>query len=110
MSAKTTSTPTIQFSTSDGAAYEFNEDYIILCGSRRSFCLIRDFAPGEHVDVVYKPHMPGRAYVHDWALFATAMTWFIELAISLVLILMIAGLIANRPLRFSIQLGNRIDS
>ncbi|MGA7857565.1 MAG: DUF3592 domain-containing protein, partial [Terracidiphilus sp.] len=75
--ASRTSTPTIQFSTSDGVSHQFKEDYILLCGGRSTFCWIRDFNPGEVVPVVYDPGSPQTAFVYDWALFSGVISWIL---------------------------------
>jgi Protein of unknown function (DUF3592) len=108
--ARNPSTPTIQFSTPDGALYSFSEDYILLCGGRSSFCFIRDFTLGQQVPVVYDPRKPDLAYVHDWALTATVITVFIEAGIGFLIILMLALLLINKPVRVSMNFDSNSDS
>lgn len=110
LSPSRTSTPTIQFTSGDGAAHVFTEDYVILCGGRRTFCFIRDFNPGQLVPVVYDPGAPQRAFVHDWALFSSTITWFLEAGAALLLALMLAVALAKKPLAISVQLGSRRDN
>lgn len=105
---RSTSNPKIQFIARDGSPVLFNEDYILLCG-RRSFCWIRDFQPGQVVPVVYDPTEPRRAYVHDWALFATALTWFLMAGIALLLALLACLRFIKPPASFSIRMGPGFD-
>ena len=106
VSPRTTSGPTIQFATRDGALHSFTEDYILLCG-RLSFCFPRNFDHGEVVPVVYDPATPQRAYVVDWALYSNVITWFVEVGLALLLALMFVVALTNKPL--SIRIGNRQD-
>ncbi len=105
LSRNGTSTPTIQFATRDSINHQFKEDHILLCGGRRSICFIRRFSHGQVVPVVYDPGAPKRAFVYDWALFASVITWFTEAGAGLLLTLMMALLLAKKPLDVSIQLG-----
>jgi hypothetical protein len=105
MDSHKTSTPTIQFATRDGAVHLFNENYIILCEGRLSFCFIRDFAPGQVVPVVYDPAAPERAFVHDWALYSGVITWFLEAGAGLALAPIFAAQLRRRPLSFSVRMG-----
>jgi hypothetical protein len=102
--ASTTSAPTIAFSTPDGAKHAFREDYIILCGSRRSFCFMRNFDPGQQVPVVYDPHAPQAAFVHDWALKSGVITWFLEAGAAILLALMMLALVKGN-IRASVRLN-----
>lgn len=104
------SKPTIQFSTPDGGLYSFSEDYILLCGGRRTFCAIRDFITGQQVPVVYDPRQPSLAFVHDWALTATVITVFIEAGIGLLFLLMLAVLLMNKPIGVSLSFNSSPDS
>ena len=106
----TTSKPTIQFATRNGAPHLFQEDYILLCGGRSSFCFVRNFSQGQIVPVVYDPAAPQRAFVYDWALFAGVITWFLEAGMGLVLALMLALLVAKKPLNISIRIGKSAGS
>jgi hypothetical protein len=106
---RTTSTPTIQFLTRDGVPYAFEEDYILLCGGRGSFCFVRSFDPGEVVPVVYDPGTPARAFVHDWALFAGVITWFAEAGAGLFFAGLCALAFVNKPLEMSLRLGGGSD-
>jgi hypothetical protein len=101
--ARNNSDPTIEFSTPDGSTYEFKEDYIILCGGRGTFCWIRDFSLGEQVPVVYNPHSPKTAFVHDWALKSTVITVFLEAALELLLVLMMIVLLRRKPMRAEVS-------
>lgn len=100
----TTSAPTVQFATPDGAVHRFSEDYVLLCGGRGSFCMTRDFSHGETVPVVYDPAVPDRAFIHDWALLSNAVTWFLELGCELLLALMLAVAVTRRPLNLQFRL------
>ena len=107
---KTTDTPHIQFSSADANIHLFKEDYILLCGSRYSFCFIRDFSPGEVVPVVYDPKSPMLAFVCDWALTANVISVFIEAGIwlLLVMILIFPGIV-GRSVSVSTQLGSTAE-
>lgn len=105
LSSGTTSVPTIQFAAHDGATHRFTEDYIILCGGRGSLCFIRDFRQGEVVPVVYDPSAPQKAFVDDWALSAGIITFFAEATGGMILVLMFAVLLRQRPLQLSLRLG-----
>ena len=105
LNSRTTSSPAIQFTTPDGAAHTFSEDYILLCQSRHSLCFVRTFQPGQFVPVVYDPTAPQRAYIHDWALTSGVMTWFLEAACTLFFALMIAVILRRKPLNASIRIG-----
>jgi hypothetical protein len=109
MDAASTSTPTIEFTTPDGATHEFREDYIILCQGKRSFCFIRDFDPGQQVPVVYNPGSPKMAYVHDWALSSTVITVFLETAAELFFVLMMVVMVRRRPIRAAVRFGGDED-
>ena len=109
LSPRRSSTPVIEFATSDGASHLFTEDYVILCGGRRTFCLIRDFNPGQMVPVVYDPAAPQRAFVHDWALISGVITWILEVGGALLLALMLAVTLVKKPLRISVQVGDAPD-
>ena len=89
MSEGSNSDPTIEFQTPDGATRRFSEDYILLCGSRRDLCFIRHFAQGQVVPVTYDRVFPERAYVRDWALIANVITFFIEIGLTLMFVLML---------------------
>lgn len=102
VSRDATSIPTVQFAAGDGAVYSFSEDYLLMCGRRRGFCLVRTFKPGETVPVVYDPAAPKRAYIHDWALFANVGGWFV-LAIVCLFVPWIA--FSGKSPAISIQLG-----
>jgi Protein of unknown function (DUF3592) len=103
VSLRSTTNPTIQFAANDGP-HAFSEDYFLLCG-RRSLCFRRTFTPGEVVPVVYDPDAPNRAYVYDWALFATIVEWCIEAGILLVLLLGLAGFFRGGSSSTSIRIG-----
>ncbi len=103
--AKTTS-PTIQFATEDGVTHSFTEDYVLLCGTRSSFCFIRSFDPGQTVPVVYDPGTPQRAFVHDWALFAGVIQWFAGIGCGLIIALMLAAWLSSKPLSVSFEVGS----
>ena len=100
----TTSAPVIRFATPDGMTHSFSEDYVLLCGGRYTFCLARDFTQGEAVPVVYDPAVPQRAFIHDWALFASTVSWFIELGAAILFALMLAVAILQRPLRMGVTI------
>jgi hypothetical protein len=108
-SPKRTSKPTIQFSAGDGSPVLFKEDYILLWGGRSSFCWIRDFQPGQVVPVVYDPGEPARAYVHDWALFATAISWFVVAGIGLFFALIMCVPFIKTPVNLSIGVQRSAD-
>ncbi|HTX75479.1 MAG TPA: DUF3592 domain-containing protein [Terracidiphilus sp.] len=109
--ARNNAVPTIEFSTPDGATHGFKEDYILLCGGSRRFCVIRDFTLGEQVPVVYKPRDPSRAYVHDWALYASVLGFFVDLVATLLLLLLLFLAVRRKPIEASIQFGgSEIDS
>lgn len=101
-----TSEPTIQFAGRDGATQTFTEDYYLLCGGRSSICFIRDFSQGQIVPVVYDPSAPQRAFVDDWALSASVITWFTEAGAAIVLAMISTVLLRNKPLQMSFQFGN----
>lgn len=101
VSTRTTSIPTVEFTTADGTSESFKEDYILLCGGRSTFCFIRNFTPGERVPVVFDPRAPQHAYIHDWALTATVLSWFIVVVILAVLLLMMTALV-GRPFKASV--------
>jgi hypothetical protein len=105
-----TSDPTIQFLARNGAAHQFKEDYVILCGGRRSLCFIRDFNPHQVVPVVYDPGNPDRAFVSDWALTAGVITWVGEAVAGLLLALMMFVSLVRKPLNIRIGMGNRADA
>jgi len=107
LDASRTSTPSIQFSTSDGVPHVFREDYILLCGGRSSFCLIRNFNPGQVVPVVYDPGAPQNAFVHDWALFANVISWILVAGAGLMIILLTGVVFMKKPATISIRLGSR---
>lgn len=109
MDAARTSTPTIEFTTPDGATHEFREDYIILCQGKRSFCFIRDFDPGQQVPVVYNPGSPEMAYVHDWALISIVIAVFLETAAELFFMLMMVVMVRRRPIRATVRFGGDED-
>lgn len=100
----TTSKPSIQFSTRDGFTHVFKEDYILLCGGRHSLCFIRNFSQGQVVSVVYDPSMPQRAFVHDWALFAGVIEWFLAAGIGLSFALIFAVAFVKKPLNASFRI------
>ena len=102
---RSTSRPTVEFATPDGAIQEFKEDYVRLCGGSRSFCFVRSFDPGEQVPVVYNPREPAQAYIHDWALSATVLTVFLEASAALLLALMMVVLVRRRPIGVTIRFG-----
>ena len=104
-SSRSTSRPIVEFSAADGDRYAFNEDYVRLCGGRRSFCFVRSFDPGEQVPVVYNPREPMQAYIHDWALSATVLTVFLEAGAALLLALMMVVLLRRRPIGVTIRFG-----
>jgi hypothetical protein len=108
-SPRRTSKPTIQFTARDGSAVLFDEDYVRLCGGRRSFCFIRDFQPGQAVPVVYDPGEPTRAYVHDWALFATAISWFVVAGIGVLFALLMCVSSIKTPINLSIGVQRSPD-
>lgn len=99
-----TSSPMIRFAGHDGASHSFTEDYTLACG-RRSLCFPRHFDPGENVPVVYDPGAPGRAFVDDWALFAGVIQWFAEAAAGLVLALIFAAALFNKPFAIGFRIG-----
>lgn len=103
--SRTTDVPAIQFTARDGSPITFKEDYYLMC--HRSFCLQRDFDPGEVVPVVYDPDTPTRAYVYDWALFVNAIEWFVVAGIFLLFVSLIVGI--RLPTNFSIRLGRSPD-
>jgi hypothetical protein len=103
--SRNTSKPIVEFSTPDGAMHAFTEDYVRLCGGRRSFCFIRSFEPGEQVPVVYNPREPAQAYIHDWALFATVLTVFLEACAAALLALMLVALVRRRAIKATVRLG-----
>ena len=105
LNACSSSSPTIQFTTPDGAAHTFSEDYILLCG-RRSLCFVRDFSPGQAVPVVYDPSAPQYAYIHDWALTSNVILWFFEAALALLFAALLAFALRRRPLNLSIRIGS----
>jgi len=100
-----TSRPVVEFSTPDGTLHAFTEDYVRLCGHRRSLCFTRSFDPGEQVPVVYNPREPAQAYIHDWALFATVLTVFLEAGAALLLTLMMVVLVRRRPMQLTVRFG-----
>ena len=110
MDATVASTPTIQFSTPDGVAHSFSEDYSSVCGGFRSFCSVREFAPGEAVPVVYNPRAPQTAFVHDWALFVTVAKIFFWAGMGFLSVLIIAPGLMKRPIRDSIRPDGGVDS
>ena len=109
INADHSSNPTVQFAADDGTPHQFREDYILLCQGSRTLCFVRNFAPGEVVQVVYDPYAPQRAYIHDWALFATAGSWFLEALAALVLLLMLAASLSDTG-SFSFQIGQRVEA
>lgn len=104
-----TSNPTVQFSTGDGALHSFSEDYALLCGRPSDFCVIRHFNPGQSVPVVYDPIAPKRAFIHDWALFATLVTWLVELGIALLLAWIMAAMLSAKARGASVEFAPRRD-
>lgn len=110
MDTRTTSKPTVQFATADGTAESFKEDYIQLCGGRSSFCFIRSFAPGERVPVVFDPSAPQNAYIHDWALTASVLTWFIMAGALILFLLITAVALVRRPFSASISFDRGPES
>lgn len=100
-----TSSPTIQFFTPDGRSHSFTEDYVLLCGGSRTFCFIRNFDQGQIVPLVYDSGAPGQAFIYDWALFASTITWFIEAALALGLMLMLGLVFVNKPILMRIRGG-----
>jgi len=106
LSARNSSVPTVEFVTDDGTPWQLHEDYIALCGTRRSFCWIRRFSTGERVPVVYDPHDPGRAYIHDWALTANTLTWVFEAWIGLLLLWVLTFRVTGKARSFSIRIGD----
>lgn len=94
---RTTSKPTVQFTTADGTTESFKEDYILLCGGRSSFCFIRNFAPGERVPVVFDPRAPQNAYIHDWALTSSVLTWFLVAGAMVLFLVITAVALVRRP-------------
>lgn len=107
--ASRTSTPTIQFSSRDGVAQLFKEDYILLCGGRSTFCWIRDFNPGEVVPVVYDPGSPQTAFVYDWALFSGVISWILMACAGIFFGLITVLVFTKKPLNLSIQIGKKTD-
>lgn len=108
--ASAASAPTIQFSTPDGATHSFREDYTSICTGRRSFCTIRNFAPGEVVPVVYNPRAPNTAFVHDWALFVTVAKVYFAACVGFMMLLIMAAKLMERPSRSSIGQDGGADS
>lgn len=106
VASKRTSTPTIQFSSSDGVLHRFDEDYVLVCGGRSSFCSVRTFSPNDVVPVVYDPRAPERAFVDDWALIAGVINWFLAVGIGLFFLLILVLILVSRPIRFSMRFGN----
>jgi hypothetical protein len=100
-----TSRPVIQFAGPDGAVHQFKEDYWRVCGQRLSFCFVRDFNPGQIVPVIYEPAAPDRAFVHDWALTAGVLSWFLEAGVLLLLALMMCAALIKQPLGLSVRIG-----
>lgn len=98
-----TSKPAVEFFSADNAIHTFNEDYIRLCGGRRSFCFIRTFTKGQQVPVVYPPWAADHAYIHDWALFANAASWCLEALIALLFAWAIPSLLGRRSRSISFQ-------
>lgn len=105
MNSRSTTNPTLQFAAVDGSLHAFNEDYFLLCG-RRSLCYRRSFAPGEVVPVVYDPASPGRAFVHDFALYSTIFEWFVEAFFLLLIALLFFNLARGGSGNLSIQIGS----
>jgi hypothetical protein len=56
------------------------------------------------VPVVYDPVAPQRAFVHDWALFAGVITWFLAAGTGLLFALMFAVAFAKKPLNVSFRI------
>jgi hypothetical protein len=104
-SYRPTSRPIVEFSTPDGARHAFTEDYLQLCGHRRTFCFVRSFDPSEQVPVVYNPREPAQAYIHDWALFATVLSVFLEAGAAVLLALVMVVLVRRRPIEATVRFG-----
>ena len=102
-----TSIPTVQFVASDGAVYSFTEDYFLLCGRQRGFCLRRTFEPGQTVPVVYDPDAPKWAYIHDWALLANVGAWF---ALALICLCVPWVAFSGPPARVSMRLSRETEA
>jgi hypothetical protein len=94
--------PAIQFATIDGAVHTFSEDYMSLCGNFHAFCVLRSFTPGQVVPIVYDPAEPSRAFIHDWALISSVITWFLELAVCLLAAIGIAVTLRRKPHKLSL--------
>ena len=110
VNARNSSRPTVQYVDADGTPRQFHEDYILLCGSRRSFCWVRRFTVGESVPVVYDPRAPDRAYIHDWALTANALTWFFEAFLGVLLLGMVTVRATGKARSFSIRIGQSAEA
>lgn len=107
ISARRTSSPTIQFQTRDGATRQFTEDYIRLCGGGHDLCWIREFNPGQVVPLVYDPAFPVRAYVRDFALYSNVLSFFLELGAAAFFAFIICLALFNRPINYSIRIGKQ---
>jgi len=107
VSPRRTSSPMIQFQTRDGGTEQFTEDYILLCGSSRDFCWIRNFDPGQVVPVVYDPARATRAYVRDFALYSNVVLFFLELGCGLFIGLILCVALFKRPITYSVQVGGQ---
>jgi hypothetical protein len=110
ISATNSSVPTVEFIASDGTPSQFHEDYIALCMTRRSFCWPRNFSVGQRVPVIYNPHVPDRAYIHDWALAENSLTWIVEACMGLLLLWMLTFGVTGKPRSFSFQTGQSADA
>jgi hypothetical protein len=106
VNASNSSVPTVEFVADDGTLSQFHEDYIALCQTRRSFCWVRSFAVGQRVPVVYDRHDPSRAYIHDWALTANALTWVFEACAGLLLVWMLTFRLSGKARSFAVQIGH----
>jgi hypothetical protein len=110
ISASNSSVPTVEFVDAYGTPWQFHEDYIVLCQSRRSFCWVRNFSPGQTVPIVYDPHDPNRAYIHDWALTANALTWVFEACLAVLLLWMLTFRFTGKPRSFSLEIGQSAET
>lgn len=104
--ASRSSVPVIEFATPDGATHRFREDYIQTCRNSRKFCFVRSFQLGEQVPVVYSPRNPERAYVHDWALYASVLGFFLELVLAFFMVLMAMVAVRRRPMEESVEFSS----
>lgn len=108
--ARNMSTPTVQFTTADGTIESFKEDYVLLCGGRSSFCFVRNFSTGERVPVVFDPSAPQNAYIYDWALTSSVLTWFIVAGALVLFLVMTAAALVRRPFSASVSFGRDPES